>query len=93
MKRTLVDGRGKEVGRLRDVIVNLGKGQVRYAVAEFDPSWIAAGYLVPIKVPGEDRKVELNALTGSMIFEQARWPDINTPQFIANMDAYLAKQK
>lgn len=93
MKRTLVDGRGKEVGRLRDVIVNLAKGQVRYAVAEFEPSWIAAGYLVPIKLPGDDRKIELSALTGSMIFEQARWPDINNPQFIANMDGYLAKQK
>jgi sporulation protein YlmC with PRC-barrel domain len=39
MKRTLVDPRGKEVGRLRDVIVNLGKAKVRYAVAEFESSW------------------------------------------------------
>jgi len=77
---------------VRDMVVNLASGKVRYAVAEFEPSWIAAGYLVPIKVPGEDRKIELNALTGSMIFEAARWPDINHPQFIANMDAYLARQ-
>ncbi len=90
--KTLVDPRGKEVGRVRDIVVNLGTGKVRYAVAEFEPAWIAAGYLVPIKVPGDDRKVELNALTGSMIFEAARWPDINHPQFIANMDAYLARQ-
>ena len=90
--KPLVDARGKEVGRVRDMVVNLGTGKVRYAVAEFEPAWIAAGYLVPIKVPGDDRKVELNALTGSMIFEAARWPDINHPQFIANMDAYLARQ-
>ena len=88
----LVDARGKEVGKVRDMVVNLANGKVHYAVAEFEPAWIAAGYLVPIKVPGEDRKIELNALTGSMIFEGARWPDINNPQFIANIDAYLARQ-
>jgi sporulation protein YlmC with PRC-barrel domain len=91
--KTLVDSRDKEVGKVRDVVVNLAGARVRYAVAEFEPAWIAAGYLVPIKVPGEDRKIELNALTGSMIFEGSRWPDINNPQFIANMDAYLARQK
>jgi sporulation protein YlmC with PRC-barrel domain len=90
--KTLVDGRGKEVGRVREMVVNLGTGKVRYAVAEFEPAWIAAGYLVPIKTPGDDRVVELSALTGSMIFEGSRWPDINNPQFIANMDAYLARR-
>jgi sporulation protein YlmC with PRC-barrel domain len=90
--KALVDARGKEVGRVREIVVNLGTGRVRYAVAEFEPAWIAAGYLVPIKLPGEERKVELNALTGSMIFEGPRWPDINNPQFIANIDAYLARQ-
>ncbi|HEX5128651.1 MAG TPA: PRC-barrel domain-containing protein [Usitatibacter sp.] len=91
--KALIDPRDKEVGRVRDVVVNLGTGKVRYAVAQFEPAWIAAGYLVPIKLPAEDRKIELNALTGSMIFEAARWPDINNPQFISNMDAYLARQK
>ena len=44
-------------------------------------------------MPGEDGKVELNALMRAMIFDQKAWPDINNPQFIANIDAYLAKQK
>jgi sporulation protein YlmC with PRC-barrel domain len=91
--KTLVDPRGKDAGRVRDVIVNLGAGKVRYAVAEFEPAWIAAGYLVPIKVPGEDRKIDLNALTGSLVFEGARWPDLNNPNFISGMDAYLARQR
>lgn len=91
--KTLVDGRGKDVGRVRDVIVNLGTAKVRYAVAEFEPAWIAAGYLVPIKLPGEDRRIELAALTGSLVFEGARWPDINNPNFITGMDAYLARQR
>ena len=84
---------GKLVSGTLNADVNMGTGKVRYAVAEFEPAWIAAGYLVPIRLPGEDRRIELNALTGSMIFEAARWPDINNPQFIANMDAYLARQK
>ena len=77
---------------MRDVVVNLGTGKVHYAVAEFEPAWIAAGYLVTIKVPREDGRIELNALTGTMLLEQKAWPDINHPQFIANIDAYLAKQ-
>ena len=91
-RKALVDGRGKQVGIVRDIVVNLGTGKVHYAVAEFEPAWIAAGYLVTIKVPREDGKVELNALMGTMLLDQKAWPDINHPQFIANIDAYLAKQ-
>jgi hypothetical protein len=43
-------------------------------------------------MPRDDMKIELNALMGAMIFQQGAWPDINTPQFLANIDAYLAKQ-
>ena len=92
MKRNLVDFRGKEVGRLRDVVVNLGTGKVHYAVAEFEASWVAAGHLVTVRMPRDDMKVELNALMGAMIFDQKSWPDLNNPQFITNIDAYLAKQ-
>lgn len=90
-KKALVDARDKPVGNVRDVVVNLATGRVHYAVAEFEPGWIAPGHLVTIKMPREDGKVELNALMGAMIFEQKAWPDINNPQFIANIDAYLAK--
>jgi len=92
MKKNLVDHRGKEVGRLRDVIVNLGTGRLHYAVAEFEPSWVAAGHLVTVRMPRDDMKMDLNALMGAMMFDQKGWPDLNNPQFIANIDAYLAKQ-
>ena len=62
------------------------------AIAEFDPSWVAAGNIVTVRVPKDDMKVELNALMGAMIFQNNAWPDINHPQFISNIDAYLAKQ-
>lgn len=92
LKRNLVDYRDKEVGRVRDVVVNLGTGKVHYAVGEFESSWVAPGHLVTIRVPGNDMKVELNALMGAMIFDQNAWPDLNNPQFIANIDAYLARK-
>jgi len=89
--KSLLDPRGKEVGKLRDIVVNLGTAKLHYAVAEFDPSWVAAGNVVTIRMPREDMKVELNALMGAMIFQGNAWPDINNPQFIANIDAYLAR--
>lgn len=92
LAKKLVDYRGKEVGRLRELVVNLAQGKSRYAIAEFDPSWVAAGNIVTVRVPKDDMKVELNALMGAMIFDQKAWPDINHPQFISNINAYLTRQ-
>jgi len=93
MKKTLVDPRGKEVGRVRDLVVNLGKGTVHYAVAEFDGAWVAPGNLVTVRAPKEDGKVELNALMGAMIFDPAGWKgaDLNNEQYLANIDKYLGR--
>jgi sporulation protein YlmC with PRC-barrel domain len=93
MKKGLVDSRGKQVGRVRDVVVNLGTGKVHYAVAEFDGAWVAPGHVVTIKMPGEDGKVELNALMGAMIFDPNGWQaaDLNNEQYLANIDKYLAR--
>lgn len=93
MKKTLVDPRGKEVGRVRDLVVNLGTAKVHYAVAEFDGAWVAPGHLVTVRAPKEDGKVELNALMGAMIFDPAGWQaaDLNNEQYLANIDKYLAR--
>ena len=89
MKRALVDFRGKEVGRLRDLVVNLGTGKVHYAVAEFDAAWVQGGHLVTVRLPKDDMKVELNALMGAMLFPPNGWPDLNNEQYLANIDNYL----
>jgi sporulation protein YlmC with PRC-barrel domain len=93
MKKTLVDPRGKEVGRVRDLVVNLGKATVHYAVAEFDGAWVAPGHLVTVRAPKDDGKVELNALMGAMIFDPAGWKaaDLNNEQYLANIDKYLGR--
>jgi sporulation protein YlmC with PRC-barrel domain len=93
MKKPLVDPRGKEVGRVRDLVVNLGSAKVHYAVAEFDGAWVAPGNLVTVRAPKDDGKVELNALMGAMIFDPAGWQaaDLNNEQYLANIDKYLSR--
>jgi len=93
MKASLADFKGKEVGGVRDLVVNLGAGKVRYAVAEFDPSWVLAGKLVAVKFSsGEPMRVELNDLMGAMVFDKGGWPDLNNPQYRANIDHYLERR-
>jgi hypothetical protein len=93
MKKTLVDARGKDVGRVRDLVVNLGSAKVHYAVAEFDGAWVSPGHLVTVRLPKDDGKVELNQLMGAMIFEPKSWPaaDLNNEQYLGNIDKYLAR--
>lgn len=96
----LADAEGDAVGVLRDIVVNLGGARVRYAVAEFDPTWVQPGKLaaVPLRgvAPGardpDDlrMRVGLHQLQGAMIFDQGGWPDLNNPAFRAAMDRYLA---
>jgi len=93
MRHKLANQEGKDVGRMRDIVVNLARAKVHYAVAEFDPNWVAAGNLVTVRMPKDDEmKVELNALMGAMMFAQGSWPDLNNPQFIASIDQYLARK-
>lgn len=92
MRAKLADPRGKDIGQVRDLVVNLGAGKVHYAVAEFDPGWVQAGKVVAIRLPPESLRVELNDLMGAMIFDANGWPDLNNPQYIANIDQYLARR-
>jgi sporulation protein YlmC with PRC-barrel domain len=93
----LADARGKDVGHLRDIVVNLGSATVHYAVAEFDPNWVQAGKVVAVPLRGVRRgddddlrmQAELNRLQGAMIFDKDRWPDINDPQYLGYVDRYL----
>ena len=98
----LADYRGRDVGDLRDVVVNLGTGRVHYAVAEFDPSWVQEGKLVAIPLErvrrdGADEgdlvmRVDLNSLNGAMIFDKGRWPDLNDARYQAGVERYLSSR-
>jgi sporulation protein YlmC with PRC-barrel domain len=71
---------GDVVGSLRDVVVNLGSGQLRYAVASFDPTWVGAGMVVAMALPrvtasggNVDIPVDRGVLQNGMMLEEKHW--------------------
>lgn len=96
----LEDHAGEDVGDVRELIVNLGTGRLRYAVAQFIPAWVAAGKVValPLREVREDggkpvMRSGLHQLQGALIFDDKAWPDLDHPQYRAYMDQYLANTK
>jgi sporulation protein YlmC with PRC-barrel domain len=97
----LVDHSGRDVGNLRDIVVNMASGEVRYVVADFDSAWVQDGKLfaVPFR---QLRKAErhhdpvmqfgLNELHGWMIFDEGKWPDLNDPRYRSQVERYANVQ-
>ena len=93
----LVDQSGRDVGDLRDIVVNLASGEVRYVVADFDSAWVQDGKLfaIPFRQLQKSREHHdpvmqfgLNELHGWMIFDEGKWPDLNDPRYRAQVDRY-----
>ena len=79
---------GDAVGSLRDVVVNLGSGQLRYAVAAFDPTWVGAGMVVAMAIPrvagsggNVDIPVDRNVLQNGMMIEEKHWSAATAEQY------------
>jgi len=94
-----VNGRdGEDLGKVGDLVVNMGKGGVHYAVLEFDQPWNVnkSAVMVPLAVFdfSADRgdavmNVDKSRLDNALTFDKNRWPLINSPLFLANVDRYL----
>lgn len=100
LKADLKDRAGKDVGGVKDMVVSLQSGQIRYGVAEFDPSWFKQGKLVVVPVrdvqPAKDGddlvlNVDREAMRNAPAFDPQRWPDVNDPGFQAQLDKYVGK--
>jgi sporulation protein YlmC with PRC-barrel domain len=98
VRASVVDAKGDKVGGIADIVVNLGTGQVHYAVAEFNAPWIEKGKLVVLKVKNV-RSTEkdglvvgmaLEDLKGTMFFDKAGWPDLNETGYRGYVDKYIA---
>jgi sporulation protein YlmC with PRC-barrel domain len=84
---SLVDPSGKPVGKVEDVVIELSDGSAKFIVASFDPSWVASGWLVALKVrPIEagpnghaTMKANLNEINFAFLFQAASWPDFSDP--------------
>ncbi|AKJ27507.1 hypothetical protein AAW51_0816 [Caldimonas brevitalea] len=92
------DATGRDAGEIEDVVVNLGTGRVRYAVLDFDKAWSPQDRLlaVPLRAfafPTSDRDLVLNVprdqLDMSTGFDENRWPDLNDPAYVRNVDRAL----
>ena len=90
---------GRDLGEIEDVIINMANGTVHYAVLEFDQSWslnnkLFAFPLRSFKQPtnwSDDlvlnvSKDTLNNVPG---FDKNKWPNLNDPKWITDIDRYL----
>lgn len=79
---------GDPVGRLRDVVVNLGSGRLRYVVAAFDPTWVGAGMVVAMVIPrveangtSVDIPVDRGVVQTGMMVEEKHWSAATAEQY------------
>jgi len=96
------DRNGKDVGEIKDLVVNLGNGKVHYAVLELERGWTKADKLMPVALkslefPAERRKdLVLNTtreqIDMSHAFAKNEWPNITDPAYQREVDAYLGQK-
>ncbi len=92
------DRSGNDVGEIEDIVVNMGNGRIQYAVLEFDRSWNLNDTLlaVPMRAftyPGDRDELVMNVdksrLDTKRVFDKNRWPDLNDPKYVVDVDRYL----
>jgi sporulation protein YlmC with PRC-barrel domain len=94
------DRTGRHAGELEDLVVNLGTGQVRYAVLDFDQAWTPNDKMLPLPLSafllpaqrGRDLvlNIESSKLDMARAFEDDKWPDLNNVNYRRSLDTYLA---
>lgn len=96
LRARLRSPRGDAVGTLRDVVVNLASGSLRYAVAAFDPSWVGSGMVVAMAVGGVKRNgdgldipVDREVLQQGMMIEEAHWKAATAEQYREYANKYI----
>ncbi|QJE02470.1 PRC-barrel domain containing protein [Massilia forsythiae] len=77
---------GKDIGKIKDLVVDVDTGNVKYAVLSFDPSWFTAGKLFAFPLTSfkvENDKDELmldvdkNMLASMKNFDADKWGSLN----------------
>ena len=99
MDKNVDDSNGKNAGEIKDLVVSMATGRLRYAVLDFDRSWNMNDRLLtlPMKVLRfpSDAKTDLvllvprEQLDAKQGFEKKQWPDVNDPNYRRQVDATL----
>jgi sporulation protein YlmC with PRC-barrel domain len=91
------DAAGKDIGDIREIVVNLTDGSARYAVVEFDRGWFKSDKFVAVPMQSLKRtgdrdefvlartRAELEAAPS---FDKDKWPNLNDPKYRADVDRY-----
>lgn len=90
---------GRDMGEIEDVVINMGNGDVHYAVLEFDQSWSLNNKLFAFPLRSFKQganwsddlvlnvsKDRLNNVPG---FDKSNWPNLNDPKWRGDVDRYL----
>jgi sporulation protein YlmC with PRC-barrel domain len=92
------DRNGKEVGEVKDLVVTMGSAKIHYAVVEFDKAWSMDDKLlaVPMKAlryttTSKDLvwDIDKSRLDAKPVFDKNKWPDINDPKTMREIDRAL----
>lgn len=96
---TQVKGRdGEDLGNIVDLVMVVGHARIRYAVLEFDRpgSLKETAVMVPLPVfqfsAGRSHAVmniDRASLDRALTFDKNRWPNINNPLFLVDVERYL----
>lgn len=80
----LLDAGGNDVGGMQGVVVDLEGGSVKFAVADYDPSWSASGKLVKLdrlrlRKTGDEVAVLVDgaAMKSAPPYDDPRWPGLS----------------
>ncbi|MGM9512893.1 PRC-barrel domain-containing protein [Roseateles sp. DB2] len=101
MGKNVDDSNGKNAGELKDLVVSMSTGRVRYAVLDFDRSWNMNDRLLTLPMKSlrfpADAKADLVLLAAreqldvKQGFEKKQWPDVNDPNYRRQVDTTLER--
>lgn len=100
MGKDIDDRNGREIGEIEDLVVDISRQRVHYAVAEFDPDQAAGGpyHALPLALLqfARDRDnltlaLDTQRLQALPSFNRAQWSSLNDRNWVGDIDGRLGQ--